>query len=201
MADDNIDLGEALQKGAADEFWAIRGHAIQGYANLEQSLCHLLSLVSGMSFDVAAVVFFKITSADSRNKILDKLIRMKYGTVYGRFWNSFFKAVHGVDRTRNEIVHWNVVSNVSKGDDGETRVRLSLNARASIYITDSGAHTLSANDLVAFMEECSFYTRLSNMFFAVMGLQGMTDADKQPWLKVFSEPIVYPAPAGHPILG
>jgi hypothetical protein len=32
-----IDLGEALRKSAEDDFWAIRGKAIQAYANLEQS--------------------------------------------------------------------------------------------------------------------------------------------------------------------
>jgi hypothetical protein len=42
-----FDFEEINKKTAEDEFWAIRGKAIQAYAQLEQSLRNLFCLLSG----------------------------------------------------------------------------------------------------------------------------------------------------------
>jgi hypothetical protein len=67
-------LAQAQAKVGQDPIWFWRGHAINAYAVLEASLCALLSVVGEMREDVAGVIFYKITSADSRNKILEQLI-------------------------------------------------------------------------------------------------------------------------------
>jgi len=53
-----LDFGEALQCGGDAEFWAIRGHAIQAYASLEQALCMLFATLAGVYPDVAGIIFF-----------------------------------------------------------------------------------------------------------------------------------------------
>jgi hypothetical protein len=74
-----IDLHEAMRKGSEDEFWAIRGKAVQAYASLEQSLCRIFGQLAGSTFSVAGVIFFKITSAQARNSIIEKLFQKKFG--------------------------------------------------------------------------------------------------------------------------
>ena len=70
-------LADAGREAAIDQLWAARGESVQAYALLEQALCRVFALVSGMSPQVAAVIFFRIASAQARNDILDKLIRLQ----------------------------------------------------------------------------------------------------------------------------
>ena len=46
MPEKMIDLGEAMRKSAVDDIWAIRGKAIQAYADLEQALARLFAGLS-----------------------------------------------------------------------------------------------------------------------------------------------------------
>ena len=59
-------LEDASRKASEDQFWATRGKAVQAYARVEQALCRIFVDVSGMSQQVAAIVFFRITSASAR---------------------------------------------------------------------------------------------------------------------------------------
>jgi hypothetical protein len=111
----NIELAEAIKLSAADEFWAIRAKAIQAYANLEQSLSSLFSLLGGIQPEIGAIIFFKIASSDARNKIIEALWRKKFGA-YNLFRNSFFDQLRPIDQERNAIVHWNAVCRT--GHDG-----------------------------------------------------------------------------------
>ena len=100
-------LHEEANRGIAeDRFWANRGKAIQEYARLEQAMCAVFSDLSGMSGEAAAIIFFRIASAQARNDMLDKLMHVRHGSTYGAFWNSIHKALGPLDRQRNEIVHW-----------------------------------------------------------------------------------------------
>ena len=65
-----------------------------------------------MKLDVAQIIFVKITSADSRNKILAKLFKKKFGIDFNLFRNSLFDQLRSMDIERNEIVHWNVINAV-----------------------------------------------------------------------------------------
>jgi len=84
----NIALEEVSRVLDQDPFWAVRAKAIQSYASLEQSLCGLLAALGNIEPEVAGIIFFKISSADSRNKIIEKLFRRKYQGQYNLFINS-----------------------------------------------------------------------------------------------------------------
>lgn len=73
-----IALDEVSRVLDVDPFWAVRAKAIQSYASLEQSLCGLFASLGDIAPPVAGIIFFKISSADSRNKIIEKLFRHKY---------------------------------------------------------------------------------------------------------------------------
>jgi hypothetical protein len=65
---------------------------------------------------------------------------------------------------------------------------------------DENTPQKSVADLNAFIEKTSFYSRLCNMFFATMAFdipEGYFN--KQMWLDIFAQPIVYPPPLNHPL--
>lgn len=116
---DTIYLQQVFEKASVDEFWAVRGKAIQAYANIEQSLCQVFASLSGTPLDVAGIIFFKIVNAGTLYGILEKLQRKKHGATYSLFWNSFLKTMrHDISEMRNQIVHWNAVNVI--GDTGYT---------------------------------------------------------------------------------
>ncbi len=106
---DNADLGQMLARACRDPFASLRGKALQKYADLEQSLLFLFSILTGMTPDVAGIIFYKLTAARVRNKILDKLVRKYHGADYGTFFNSFDSFIGILSERRNNIVHWTTV--------------------------------------------------------------------------------------------
>ncbi|MDB5602044.1 MAG: hypothetical protein JWN71_4088 [Xanthobacteraceae bacterium] len=126
-----IQLEDAMRLAAADDFWALRGKAIQGYANIEQSLASFFAVLAGTDQKSANIIFFKITNAGARNAIIEKLFQNKLGTRHNLFRNSLVKHLGPIDRERNEIVHWNVVNNVAANADGSPSSTLALIPPAS----------------------------------------------------------------------
>ena len=49
-------LEKLFREVAEDEFWAIRGKTINGYADLEQSLCQLFAFLGGIEPVVAGII-------------------------------------------------------------------------------------------------------------------------------------------------
>lgn len=187
-----IDLGNANQHAAQDEFWALRGRAIHAYANLEQSLYRLFCLLTGMSADIGGIVFFKITNAQARNKIIEKLFQKKHGTNFNLFRNSLLERLRPIDQHRNELVHWNTVMELTSQGHG-----LTLLPPAG-WTPDSPSYDSST--FVAFIEKCNFYWRLLNMFTLITSpAASLGTLDTRPWLEIFSRPITYPPPADHPL--
>jgi hypothetical protein len=195
-----IDLGEVLKIASVDQFWAFRGKAIQAYANLEQGLAHLFSILSGTPMEVAAIIFFKISSADARNKILEKLFKRKFQTQYNLFRNSFFDQLRPIDLERNEIVHWNTVHQTNiEGEKAVVKLLLMPPATWNYDITSPSKDT---DSLITFIAKCDFYSRLCSMFIVMIGnitTVPIPEADKKPWLEIFSRPITYPPPTDHPL--
>lgn len=107
-----IDLEAVTQVASLDAIWAMRGKAIAAYSVLEQSLANLFCVLMRTPPDRGSIVFFKITSTQTRNAIFDKLLRKEHGTSYSLFWNSYLLQMRAIDTRRNEIVHWATVNNI-----------------------------------------------------------------------------------------
>ena len=194
-----ISLEDAQNLAGQSEFWAIRGKAIQSYANLEQGLARLFSALAGTTQQIGSTIFFRIASTDTRRNLIDKLFQQKYNQQYNLFRNSLVKQLKPLDNERNEIVHWNVVNNVAADESGKTTSRLVLMPPATW--TFSNTASKDADQMIAFSKKCEFYAALSG-FFPVIVMDGFTerpiaDADKKPWLDAYSKSIEYPPPVGH----
>ncbi len=196
----NIDLGDAIKLGEQDPLWANRGKAIQGYAMLEQSLCFLLAALSGMERNIAEIVFYKITNADARNKILEKLIHEKHGRKYNLFWNEYFRQLHTIDVKRNEIVHWLSAMNVALNTQDVMIVGMTLIHPASLGQKKPPPNQITSSDLIDFATKCEIFSRLSTMFVGATYDPQMPDAIKRTWLEIFQQLLIYPLPASHPLL-
>jgi hypothetical protein len=99
-----------MMLSAQDAFWATRGHAIQAYAQLEQSLFRLFAHLTGLDHQPAGTIFFKITSSAARNAIIEKLFKQKLRDEFNLFRNSLITQIRPIDIQRNEIVHWNATN-------------------------------------------------------------------------------------------
>ena len=95
-----------------DVFLVSRAVAIQAYAQLELSLSMLFSLWLGTPPDIGGLVFFRITSKHSINRILRDLKTKRLQDEYNLFWNSLLSFVQTLDHRRNEIVHWHTANNI-----------------------------------------------------------------------------------------
>ena len=193
----NVHVDDINKVAAQDPLWIAIAHAIQSYAQLEQSLCHIMAYTGDIKGDVAATIFFKIAAASARNSILEKLIRKKFGDRFNLFWNAFFKDLRVTDQRRNEIVHWNVVNSISFKDEHTAVVTPTLNP-PNFWDRDKNTPSLGIPELVAFIAKCSTYSRLCTMFFASTSGKMPLDAAKE-WLDIFQQPLVYPLPEDHPL--
>ena len=180
-----------------DQFLALRANAIQAYANLEMSLKHLFAGQLGIPTDVAGLVLFRITNTHARTRILNDLHHKNQGAKYDRFWKSLLSLVRTLDQRCNEIVHWHVVQTINLGLDHKDAARLSLAPPAG-WAAQSTA--ISENELTDFIQRCDFAHRLINMFDLVL-YHPTIHTEREPWLKIFEQPIIYPPPDTHPLFG
>jgi len=179
------------------EFVLSRATAIQAYANIESALCTLFSRLLGIAEDTAGVVFYRITNARYRNKILQELQEKRCGDTHAKFWNSFESFVRRLDQRRNEIVHWHVVQDLDLSKPHPEVASWNLRPPAG-WLLGSPA-VISDKEMVEFIQQCEFISRLTNMFGMII-VQGKGSEDSRaPWLKIFQQPIVYPPPEGHPL--
>jgi hypothetical protein len=192
----NINLEDVMKIGLADDIWATRGKAIQAYAILEGSLCSLFQHLTGMDAYSANTVFFKITSQDVRNKIIEKLLKDKIGEKDRVCIISSLSKLRTLDHKRNELVHWYAATETSFS-------KMTVNVFLHHPADKQGMHhenKVTTDDMDNFIDECIFYVRLVNMFCMVMFQQNLSpDFQRQPWLDIYQQPVVYPPPITHPL--
>ena len=193
----HIDHTEVMQMASADPFWAARGQAIQAYAGLERALCRIFIQMGDMRPEVAGLIFYKITNANARNSMVEKLIRQKYGNTYNLFWNSFIQQLTPLDHRRNQIVHWNALVHVIRDAEGFLCVGVAL--EHPFTKGEATNQKLLLKNLIEFARQCDAFKILAMMFMTMK--RGEFDAEEaKSWPAVYSKPIVYPLPPDHPLL-
>jgi hypothetical protein len=187
-------VNDVNEMSNADPFLLLRGYAITAYATLEQSLCLLFSILTGISRDIAGIVFFKITSARSRNALVEELLQ-KNGLrqPYAAFWKDYFNKLGQLDQRRNEIVHWATVTTIDTTDQDNPRITTSLvPAKYGVALSISMA-AIKEQDMKEFIQKCDIYARACNMFTSAV-LQKV-----EPSPDIFQQPIPDPLPDTHPL--
>lgn len=191
MANDDINL-----------LMLARGSAIQAYANLEQSLCFLFSSFLGTTPELASFVFYKINNARARNTIMLDLFKRQYHLKkHEVFIKSALQFIRPLDQSRNEIVHWHALGKTSTSETGvTTEVML---APPNFWVTTKAGTSHAKFDLdslVEFSQKCNFISEILMMFFSeISPLFDLKTPKSAAWQQIFLEPVVHPAPIGHPL--
>jgi hypothetical protein len=191
-------LNELEAIGATHPFWSHRGKAIQGYAQLESALCHLLVALSGMTLSAAATVFYKIISTNARNAMLEKLLHQKCSTSYNPFWNGYIRELRTIDLQRNEIVHWLAAAYLCPGDGGP-KLGIALIPPAMPWSTKpKNEPRVTVRELSAFEAKCEDFARMAlDLSVAIKPMKGMK-ASRQSLRDKFQQPFLYPPPKDRP---
>lgn len=175
-----IDIGEVLRHPGQHDLMLHRGHAVQAYAALEQSLCELLARLLRTERDVAAVVFYRMVNTRSRNSILEKLLRKREESKYNIFFNSLISHIKALDAERNGIVHWHLVTEIGGTGDAPS---IAHSLRPPTFWDSEGdetpQHTLQS--LASFIDKGHFLSRLVTMFSLHLEMEPLGDA----WPDIF----------------
>jgi hypothetical protein len=180
-----------------------RGVSIQAYAGVEQSLCFLFSRFLGTTPELASFVFYKINNSRARNTIMIDLLKRQHELrQHLEFMKSAIKFIQPLDQNRNEIVHWHALSNTVTSVTGKTtEVMLAPPNFWTTPIKGSAPYDkFTVESLNEFTEKCHFISKILMMFFTDISPLFTPKGSTPPaWQKIFLEPVVYPAPTGHPL--
>jgi hypothetical protein len=193
-----LPIADATELAQQDPIWPNRGKAIQSYAMLEQVLSQLLADLGNMSNETALTIFYRISNADSRSKILEKLLRKKHGNRFNLFWNPYFAELRQINKKRNEIVHWLCAMTLASNAQNMMIVGVTLIHPSSLSDNKPPQNYITSNHLVDFATKCDVFARLCTMFNGVSSGR-LTGDEAKPWLDIFQQTLVYPLPAGHPL--
>jgi hypothetical protein len=154
-----------------------------------------------MDEGVAGVIFYKITNADARNKIIEALIKKKFASRYSSFWKTYLKSVSQIDKRRNEIVHWAAMTEIK--DMRRETLEIEITFRPGNYwdsLNKPDQPKLNAADLRAFIDRCAVHTKMISMF--VMLMRGHVESENlSMWESIFAQKFEYPVPPENPAFG
>lgn len=179
-----------------------RAEAIEAYSGMETSLAFLLARLLGTSPDLAGIVLFRITSTRARNKIIEQIIKRKYGSKFNLYWNSVLKFIGQLDQSRNEIVHWQMQLLPNFGRPPK-RLLTSATARLvppNIWDRRRGKAKHVEQTLTDFALKCEF-AEAAVWFFSLYatGMKGGSRKMRATWRDIFQQPLAYPPLDTHPI--
>jgi hypothetical protein len=189
-----------------------RAQAIDAYAGVEQSLCRLLSALLNVDWQAAAIIFYNVQNSHARNRIFDDLLTKRHGSKYETWWSGVANThprrglsnlIRQLDQDRNEIVHWHIGQKLSEDERGWP----ALQKPRAVQLIEPHMKSLSALELVAFIEKSSFVERSLNLFCSIAAGVDEVNYDRtdpyawrvESWLQIFQQPALYPPPDTHPL--
>jgi hypothetical protein len=189
-----------LPKLAADARLKIaRADAIHSYGNLEISLNLLFARLLGTKPDLAGIVLFRISNTRARSKILEQLIKRKYGAKFNLYWNFLFKFIGQLDQRRNEVVHWHMGILPNFGRTGKLTSATVRLAPPNFWDRRAGKQSLTERDLNDFALKCDFADAAVWCFVAYVMMHAGNRGLRATWRGICQQPLAYPPPDTHPI--
>jgi len=186
------------QRRAEEAFDRLRGHAIGHYAMLEQALANLFAELTGMKLQAAGTIFFKITNAQARDRILERLLKQAHGSAYSKFWSSYKKMIENVSHKRNNIVHW--MKSYYVEDPQYTSAFYILIQPDYLNLTGEGI--IAPAQITEFIDKCKFLTALGATFWQFLNptIRARWIPERvNTWSDIFQREVIYPTPPGHPL--
>jgi len=177
-----------------------RAAAIEAYSDLEQQLCLQFADLIGANFHRASLVFYRITSSHSRNRIIQSLLKDEYGDQYDKFWRSVIRLIRQLDQTRNQIVHWHILVGqfFSEAEEVEEEAEDAEMDAVLAPHGDSEEVVMTASDLWDFVDKTEF-VRLQAMMFHILHLSrpSLEDQKTDKQYEVFQRSVIYPPPENY----
>jgi hypothetical protein len=182
-------------RNAINEFNIKRSEAINAYAALEQSIANLFSTLLGANIIKSYVVFSRIINVRSRNEILSELMRISYGDEYKTFFKSLLAELSKIDVTRNNIVHW-ILLTTHSDQPFDTERDIAPHRHPNIF---SEGRMLKP-DVIEFRRRADFAARILEFFNSHL-LFGDRPAPggRKAWSEIFHQRVCYPPPKDHPL--
>jgi hypothetical protein len=183
----------ATQREIVDEFNALRGEAIQAYAQLESSLSSMFAYLAGVSGQVAGIIFFKMVNARSRIAVLERLKRLKHADAFNLYFNSIMAEAGRLDGQRNKLIHWHRILSITAHEGGLDTSDTFLTA-PNFWDFDESSETMTATDIQEFAQRCDIFGRGLNMLTHHWSHPGRGDGT---YHDIFEQPLRYPIPEDH----
>jgi hypothetical protein len=180
-------------------FKIARAEAIDAYSGLEISLSRLFAGLLGTKPDLAGIVLFRIGNAPARNKMIDLLIKRKYGAKFNLYWNSVFKLIGQLDQKRNEIVHWSMGVVPHFGRSGKLASATVRLVPPNIWDSRRGKQSLTERHLTDFALQCDFAEAAVWSFVMFVVISHGNQKLPAAWRDIFQRPLTFPLPDNHPI--
>lgn len=185
--DASLGLPPAAQ-AQEDAFYALRGRAIQAYANVERALYRLFLHWTGVDEATGSATFYgKLMNTQVRDAVLHTLRLGHHKHDHEPFWDSAQKLLQDLTEQRNNIVHW--YATVVGTPSGEASLEL-VPVRESN--PDPRVPGIKADDLREFTQKCLFLAEALTRFWNLVGKLGPSAQVKKQWLPSFEQPLTYP---------
>lgn len=187
-----------------------RARAIEFYARLEQNISDLASELLGVHPRLGGVVFFRITNSNSRDKILETLLKKNFSDTFRVYWHGdnrgnkgVFHHLRAVNQDRNRIVHW-AETNIFEGKSREMPPGPETGEWVLMppnwWDHDDSTPSLNAMELSNFVAKADF-VRQSIFMFQAFQFHRYPPAEKstvESWRGIFSQSCSYPPQESHP---
>jgi hypothetical protein len=196
------------------EFQIARSVAIEAYANLEFGLSKLFAQLLNTDDARAAIVFFRITNARSRNTIIAGLLEREHGEKYDVYWHGepgdgktkqktrgLISLIASLDERRNDIVHWHVIRSYGITPSGLQKNPEELRSVGSWYKLPGQTQKITTESLTEFTAKCEFVSTSIHRFakFTTTEAIPLDPVERDTWLQIFQQPVSYPPSDNHPL--
>lgn len=181
------------------ELHVARGVALDAHAGFEQLLLEVFAHLMDTNLKFGGIVFFRLTNAGLRNRILEDLIAAKFKGRFDLFWfgtpkqDGLMKLIRQVDQRRNEIVHWKSVFSIS----GTTFELTPPN----VWNETGRPNRITVDDIYEFTAKCDCLRHYAGNFNwrTTIYREGENSDKSRAWLDRFDQPPSYPPDEDHPL--
>lgn len=200
-----------MDRTTDDNLRFVRGIAVESYAGIEASLVVLMARLMAVENDVAAIVFFKVTSPKTRNSIIRALAQRSLPDRYFAYWDGtpgtpghprtpgLWALIEQLDEARNSIVHWHVSSNAMSSPNAPT-IKWDDLRMPYYWARGIGKDPVDTDYIEGFIKRARF-VQFSLEYFMRVAFKPdvLAPAELDMWIKVFAKPPVFPPARGHPV--
>ena len=135
-----------------------------------------------------------------RNKMVEKLLKLRCGNTHSLFWNPWAKKCQMLDERRNSVAHW--IMSTSHRIEGAMPQPPKTTLKHPTYRTKGDWHPeeeMAEGDLKQFIEECEDWAFIIRLFHGYLPDGDLRGRERHALHDIFQQPIPDPLPADSPL--